>query len=295
MQQLDIFADSLPVQRANELIAALIRFDGAASRQALQSLTLADPANAGLPHFQVLCEFVDNWPTDCDALGWPRTSMAVADAAQLIREQIIPAAAMMGNAGMTLVRSCWSDLARASEAIGIGPDHADCFAAELYFRARLLPDVVRTAQGIPGAAMRAAVQRWLGLGYYRCGEPEPARSAVLRYAWLAPQRFSAFVEEMGDAALTRDWRNFQADLGDLDATWFPAWCAHEKKAGATVLDNLPSGDGPLAYRLVAGLVIRERDGLCAAIYEDRARLKRLDESFFVFYMKHRSDPRSRQR
>lgn len=295
MQQLDIFADSLPVQRANELIAALLRFDGAASRQALQSLALADPANAGLPQFQVLCYFVDNWPTDCDAPDWPRTLTGVADTAQLIREQIIPAAAMMGNAGMSLVRSCWSDLARASEAIGIGANHADCFAAELYLRARRPHDAVRTAQGIPGAEMRAVVQRWLGLGHCRCGEPEPARNAVLRYAWLAPQGFSPFVEEMSDAALTRDWRNFQADLGDLDATWFPAWCAHEKKAGTTMLDNLPSGDGPLAYRLVAGLAIRERDGLCAAVYEDRARLKRLSESFFDFYMKHRSDPRPRQR
>jgi len=287
MRQLDIFADSLPVQRVNELIAALSSFDGAASRQAMQSLISADPANTGLPHFQVLCDFVDNWPTDCDALGWPRTPTAVANAVQLIREQIIPAAASMGNAGMTLVRKCWSDLARASEAVGIGSDHTDCFAAELYLRAQQSSDVVRTAQGTPGAAMRAAVQRWLGLGYYRCGKTEQARSAVLRYAWLAPQRFSIFVDEMGDAALSRDWRNFQADLGDLDATWFPAWCAHEKKVGAIMLDNLPHGEGSLAYRLVAGLVKRERNGLCAAVYEDRARLKRLGESFFDFYMRHR--------
>ena len=295
MHQLDIFADSLPVQRANELIAVLSRFDGTASRQALHALASADPANVLLPHFQVLCDFVDNWPTDCDAPSWPRTPTAVTDAAQLIKERIIPVAATMGNAGMALVRKCWSDLARASEAVGIGPDHTDCFAAELYLRSRQLPDVIRTAQRVPGATMCAAVQRWLGLGYCRCGEIEQARSAALRYAWLAPPRFSVFVEEMGDAALTRDWRNFQADLGDLDATWFPAWCAHEKKAGATILDNLPSGDGPLAYCLVAGLAKRERDGLCAAVYEDRARLKRLGESFFVFYMRHRSDPRPRQR
>ena len=249
MHQLDIFADSLPVQQANVLIAALRRFDSTASRQALQSLTSTDPANVGLPHFQVLCEFVDNWSTDCDALGRPRTPAAVADAAQLISEQIIPAAVTMGDAGTALVRKCWSDLARASEAVGIGPDHADCFAAELYLRAWQSPDVVRTAQGIPGAALRAAVQRWLGLGYCRCGKTGSARSAVFRYAWLAPKRFSAFVEEMGDAALTRDWLNFQADLDDLDATWFPAWCVHEKKTGAAMLDSLPSGDGPLAYRL----------------------------------------------
>jgi hypothetical protein len=295
VQQLDIFADSVPVQRANALIAALSRFDRTASRQALHALTSADPEHAGLVHFQVLCTFVDKWPEGCDAPDWPRTLVDVAEAERLIREQIIPAAAMMGNAGTTLVRKGWSDLARASEAAGIGPEHPDCFAAELYLRAAQSPDVVRTAQGVPGAAMRAAVQRWLGLGYYRCGETEPARSAVLRYAWLAPQRFSVFVEEMSDAALARDWRNFQADLGDLDATWFPVWCAHEKKGGATQLDNLPQGDGPTAYRLVAGLTIRERGGLCSAVYEDRAHLKRLSESFFTFYLRHRSDLRPRQR
>lgn len=295
MQQLDIFADSVPVQRANTLIAALSRFDRTASRQALQSLVSADPAHAGLPHFQELCAFVDKWPEGCDVPGWPRTVAAVAATAQLISERITPAAATMGNAGMTLVRKCWSDLAKASEAAGIGPEHPDCFAAELYLRAEQSPDVVRTAQGVPGAAMRAAVQRWLGLGYYRCGETEPGRRAVLRYAWLAPQRFSLIVEEMSDAALARDWRDFQADLGDLDATWFPAWCAHEKKGGATLLDNLPQGDGPTAYRLVAGLTIRERGGLCSAVYEDRAHLKRLSECFFAFYLRHRSDLHPRQR
>ncbi len=295
MQQLDLFADSVPVQRANALIAALSRFDRAASQQALQSLASADPEYRGLAHFQVLCEFVNNWPDGCADPGWPRTLVAVAAAEQWVMQRIMPAAAMMGGAGRALVRKSWSDLARASEAAGIGSEHRDCFAAELYLRAQQSSDVVRTAQGIPGAAMRAAVQRWLGLGYYGCGEIEATRKAVLRYAWLAPQRFSIFVEEMSDAALARDWRDFQADLGDLDATWFPAWCVHEKKTGATILDNFPPGDGPMAYRLVAGLTIRERGGLCAAVYEDRAHLKRLDESFFAFYLRRRADSLLRQR
>jgi len=127
----------------------------------------------------------------------------------------------------------------------------------------------------------------MALGQHQCGKAEPARSAVLRYAWLAPERFDALVDEISDVGLTRDWRIFQLDLGDLDAAWFPAWCAHEKKGGATLVDNLPSGDGPMAYRLVTSLARRERGGLCASVYEERARLKRLDESFFAFYMKCR--------
>lgn len=289
MQQLDIFADSAPVQRANDLIAALANFDRAPSRQALHRLTAADPQHAGLAQYQVLCDFVDGWADSCDNPDWSPAPAAIAAEEQMIREKITPAAIVMGSAGDDLVRKCWGILAKASEKAGIAPEHCDHFAAELYLRAQQFPDAVRTAQKVPGAEMRAAVQRWLGLGYYGCGETEQTRRAVLRYAWLTPQRFDAFVDETGDAQLARDWSDFQADLGDLDATWFPAWCAHEKKAGVSILDNLPSSDGGMAYRLVTGLAIRERGGLCSAVYEDRARLKRLDESFFAFYMKHRSN------
>ena len=94
---------------------------------------------------------------------------------------------------------------------------------------------------------------------------------------------------MRDTKLARNWADFQADLGDLDATWFPAWCAHEQKTSTSMLDKLPTSDGSMAYRLVMGLAIRERGGLCAAVIEDRGRLKRLNESFFAFYMKRRSD------
>ena len=43
-------------------------------------------------------------------------------------------------------------------------------------------EAVRMARGVPGAARRAVVQRWLALGYCAGGESEPARAAVLRYA-----------------------------------------------------------------------------------------------------------------
>jgi hypothetical protein len=289
MQQLDIFADSVPVQRANDLNAALGNFDRKASRQALLLLVAADPHHAGLPQYQLLCDFIDHWVDSCNDLDSPRTLETIAAEEQLLREQIIPAAIVLGNAGVYLVRKCWGFLAKASKEAGIAPEHYDYFASELYLRAQQFPEVVRTAQSLPGAETRAAVQRWLGLGYYGYGETEQAMSAALRYAWLAPQRFNTFVDETGDMELARYWAEFQADLGDLDATWFPAWCAHEQKAVSPMLDNLPTSDGGIAYRLVMGLVIRERGGLSPAVIEDRARLKRLNEYFFAFYMKRRSD------
>lgn len=69
MKQLDIFADSAPVQRANDLIAALANFDRTASRQALRHLAVADPHHAGLPRYQLLCDFVDHWVDSCNDPG----------------------------------------------------------------------------------------------------------------------------------------------------------------------------------------------------------------------------------
>lgn len=289
MQQLDIFADSIPVQRANDLIAALLGFDRGASRQALHRLSAAAPNHAGLARFQLLCDFLDHWGErylDADRICTPPDISADE---HLIRVQITPASEVMGIAGMGLVRNCWGILAKASERAGITPADPDYFAAELYLRARLFPDAVRMAMQVPGADMRAVAQRWLGLGYFGCGETDRARGAVMRYAWLDPQQFDALVDETGDAALARDWSAFQAVLGELDASWFPAWCAHENKAGSSSLDNLPVGEGCSAYRLVCGLAIQERGGLGSALYEERARLKRLDEQFFAFYMQSRSE------
>jgi hypothetical protein len=59
MQQLDIFLDSEPVQRANDLIEALSLFDCSASKRSLNHLKIADPNHADLPQFQVLCDFLD--------------------------------------------------------------------------------------------------------------------------------------------------------------------------------------------------------------------------------------------
>ena len=291
MQQLDIFADSLPVQHANALIAALARFDRAACWQALEALTDVDPGHAGLTRLRVLCEFVTNWPAAGDEHEGADTAVAVADAERMLSERIVPATEAMGRAATVLLRRCWSDLARCSEAAGVGPQHPDTFAAELHLRAGRPRDAVRCACDLPGADQRATVQRWLALGNYRCGEKEASLTSALRYAWLAPQRFNALVEEMSDPELARNWHSFEADLGDLDATWFPAWLANEK--GATIADNFPPGDGPQAYRLVVGLSRREHGGLCPAVYEDRKRLKQLDDGFFAFYMRHRSDPRQR--
>lgn len=282
MYQLDIFEDSQSVLRTNDLIAALGRFEPVAAWEALHRLEAIAPAHEALSRFLVLCQFLERGSLECN------TTADVAAGEQMLREQLTPAAMAMGSAASDWLRKCWSELAKSSERAGVAPQHPGCFSAELYLRAHQFSDVVRTARQVAGADFRAAVQRWLGLGLYSCGEMALSRDAAARYAWLSPQGFNAFVAEMGDAELARDWLDFQADLGDLDASWFPAWCVHENRAISTRLDNLPDNAGAAAYRLVTGLAIRERGGICPAVYEHRARLKRLDESFFEFYMKRRA-------
>jgi len=141
----------------------------------------------------------------------------------MITERIVPAAEAMGRAGTMLLRRCWSDLARRAEVAGVGAQHPDSFAAEPHLRAGQPRDAVRTASDLPGADRRAAVQRWLAQGHFRCAGKEASLTSALRYAWLAPQRFNALVEQLSDPQLTRHWQSFQADLDELDATWFPAW------------------------------------------------------------------------
>jgi len=289
MQQLDIFADSVSVQLSNDLIAALLSFDHAAACQTLQHLTKNDPQHIGLDQYQMLCDFIGARADNFDNPNWSPAPAAIAADEQLLREKIIPAAKVMGRAGNKLAHKCWGMLAKASERVGVDSKHSDYFAAELYLRAQQFTDVVRIAQKVPGAEMRAIVQRWLGLGYYGCGKSAPARSAALRYAWLAPQQFDDFVDEASDKQLARDWGDFQVELGELDATWFPAWCENEKKEGLSIRQNLPKSDGGMAYRLLISLSIRERGGLCSAVYEERSRLKQLNESFFAYYMQRRAD------
>ena len=278
MQQLDIFADSESVQRANDLIGALESLDRVAARQAMRDLVAADAHHEGLPRFQVLCDFVDR----CGQHGFPQTMEAIVAEEQLIREHIVPASVVMGPAGNSLIKKCWDALANKSESASVSFENQNCFAAELYLRAQQFNDVVRTAREIPGVDLCAAAQRWLALGY----KAEQARDPVLRFAWLSPERFDGLVDEMRDVELARNWDKFQTDLDDLDATWFPAWYALEKKPGIAILDNLPDSDGSRVYQLVMSLVSRECSGVHCK--DDRARLKNLNESFFAFYLAHQA-------
>lgn len=281
MHQLDIFNDSAPIQFANELFIALARFDRDALAPALNRLASADPRFAGLPQLQLLCDFLGGWPSQCSSAD------QVADCEFWISAKIVPASRLMGAFARPMLKRLWSDLAFISEALGIGPDKHNYFAAELYLRAGLPADAVRVASKISEPTYCPSVQRWLALGLFRINEGVRGYFAALRCAWLDPEGFSALVSEIGSDTLSREWKLFQSDLGGLDASWFPAWCTHEKKLDLRMVGCIPPGPGPEAYGVVCKLLEREKQGLTAALFDDRARLRNLGDEFFDFYMRRR--------
>lgn len=115
------------------MIVALANVDTIASRQAMQFLLAADPGNKGLAKFQILCDFLEQRkvfaPGDADI------SVAVIAEEKRIREQIIPAATVMGSKGDMLVRQFRGMLAKLAENVSLDTSHTHCFAAEFYYRA----------------------------------------------------------------------------------------------------------------------------------------------------------------
>lgn len=289
MQQLDIFADSESVQHTNDLMTAWIQFDHNGAQRALQTMRNANPTHPELSDYQAICEYLARWPTGCDDPSWPRTPTAIQTAVDQLLTQLIPLTQKMGDGGRTLLRKMWSDLANASAVAKIDYAEGLTYPAELHWRAEQYAEMVRAAQLVPDADMQAPVQRWLALGHQKCGDNKMARLAALRFAWLAPQQFDILMTEINNLKLTKDWKAFQNDLSDLDATWFPVWCLHEHKADGLNLAPYPQNSGAMAYSILIDLIAQERAGLSEAIFTDRARLKDVGEHFFAFYLRRRSD------
>lgn len=237
MQQLDIFADSESVQRTNDLIAALACFDYSTSRQAIHALVAADPCHEALDKFQVLSDFIEHWVEYIAESDYSDIAATIVAEEKLICEQIMPVAIVMGQKREVLVRTCWESLAKLSEQAGIDPKQTPCFAAELYLRAGKFHDVVRTAKVIPCADMRSAVQRWLALGYAGCGKTEHARSATLRFAWLSPQKFDAFVQNLNLASNGRPLLSFFAHYPAINSAQTPVF-ARASKSGIDLVIKL---------------------------------------------------------
>lgn len=279
MHQLDIFLDTRATSLANALIAALLARDGARAGATLEELRKEAPDHANLPTFGTLCRFVQ--ATQCDALP-------IADALAQVEAQIVPASAALGERAEEFLRPFWRGMAQQAATAPYDPACPVAHAAALWLRAGDHAQADRLAGDIPGGENLVEVLRWRCLARHRLGGLDAALPPLMRFAWLAPARLAALVDELRDPLLERAWRGFLADLGDLEASWFPAWFLHEHRGAAlppqAVPEHVPAAQ---AHAVLTRLLELEKRGHSPALVSQRARLKALDETFFAFYLARR--------
>jgi hypothetical protein len=280
MQQLDIFLDTRATSLANAVIAALLALDGARATSAVEELRKEAPEHASLSAFERLCRFVEE--TERDA-------MPITDALARVEAETVAASAALGNRAEEFLRPIWCGLARRAAAQPYDPARPEAYAAALWLRAGDHADADRIASQVPGGENLPDVLRWRCLAQHRLGGLDAALPLLMRFAWFAQARLAALVAELRDPLLERAWRGFLADLGDLDASWFPAWFLHEHRSAALAAEAVPGHiPAALAYAALIRLLELEKRGHSPALVSQRARLRSLGEAFFEFYLARRS-------
>ncbi|MFZ5508908.1 MAG: hypothetical protein ACOZCP_02520 [Pseudomonadota bacterium] len=279
MQQLDIFADSRDTWLANAVIDALIARDAARAGAAIEELRKEAPAHAHLSAFSLLCDFLR-------ALEWD--GLPVVEALERAEAELVPACAALGSRAEEFLHPFWRRLAQRATA-PYDPVRPEAHAAALWLRAGEYARAEAAAREIPDGENRPEVLRWCCLATHRLGGLDAALPFVIRMAWIAPERLGALVGELGEPLLARAWRDFGVALGDLDASWFPAWFLHEHPASALPADALPENvpAAAAACTVLARLLQLEKRGHSPALVSLRGRLKGLGEGFYEFYMERR--------
>jgi hypothetical protein len=105
------------------------------------------------------------------------------------------------------------------------------------------------------------------------------------------------LKTLGDSLLDQDWQAFEADVEELDASWFPAWylVAHPESAsdlGAQLAQDHADARAEIPARQACLLLPRildlEKNGHSRVLVDLRARLRATDARFFAAYMRSRS-------
>src|SRR5574337_1990744 len=171
------------------------------------------------------------------------------------------AAPVLGHRSKDFLQPFWRDLADRPGAAAYDARQPQLHAAALLVRAGEYQEADLVASRIPGGGQMPEVLRWCCLARHRLDGLDTAMALLLRFAWLAPERFADLVEEIGDPLLTRAWRGFLAALGELDAAWFPAWFLHDHPQAPRLADDLPPAvPAVAAYAVLARLLELEKRG-----------------------------------
>lgn len=296
-QQLDLFLDSREVTLINEVIAALCAHDGERAAQCIARLRAEAPAQRDLAAFESLHAFLTRFLQslrEADYSGL-RPEL-IAALRELLDTRVTPLAMVLGNAAGGFLRLIWRLLAGAAVQ-PFDPEQPELHAADLFLRAQAYDALEAAANSIVGHSTDRAVLRWRAIARYRLVGLQGARLPIFRLAWYAEDTLPELLKTLADPLLDHDWRAFQAEVEELDASWFPAWyfLAHPQSAsdlGAQLAqDNADMGAGIPAQQaclLLPRILDLEKQGLSRALVDLRARLRAADARFFAAYMRSRS-------
>jgi hypothetical protein len=289
--QLDIFDHSRDVMLRNDLVDALARHDAFAARSAWHIFNDEFPGDDTVPALAVLIDALEHRAgaefADRDA---------VRDARRSLIDDIEPAArrVMGAQAGAKWVATLWQEMARRAARLPFRPERSEDHAAPMWLRANDWQAAADAVAGIESWRRIPAPLGWMAQARYRLVGLDATWPLLAELGWLAPGRFSDLTQQLGDPALDKLRKQFDASFegdGDMaDLAWFPAWVLTEKPALARWLgETQPSLDSApeRAMRLLLELIGLERQGRHHEVVERRKTLRGMHPFLFRAYMNTR--------
>lgn len=282
--QLDLFADSRDVVLGNDLADAVLRGDAAAAAGCLDALSLAYPTDSRLGAAALLVQATQNRKTA------PFADHADATAeGSLLRERLAPAAhSVLGaerSRGWLAAR--WRLVAERGQRLPYARDAAPAHAAAAWLEAGAWREALVAVHGIAAWRQQPQPLAWAGRATWCAGGADAGWPLLAELAWLAPERATALIAALPDAALHKLYTRYDEALDGAGTAWFPAWVLVEQPllagplAGAECRhDTAPEQ----AFQCLQALLRLERQGRQADVVEHRRRLCGLHPLLFAAYL-----------
>jgi hypothetical protein len=290
-EQLDLFLDSRAVQRAYDVVAALLARDSARAGEAFATLAHEDAAYPGLPLFATLIRSLADWqvaPRDCQAID--------ARLAEIDRVIAPTARRMLGERAAGFVGAFVRDMAVAAGGHEFDPLHPGAHPAALWLRCAEYERAEAAAAALRQNRPDPAVLRWLSVSRNKLRGLAAARPTFFALCLHAPGQADALRMELGDTLLDRDWTVFSKDTAEWTVAaaelprWFPAWYVLRHGAAARDFEEFEfSAHAPAqAVQLLLRILPLERARDLRPLAALRERLRDLHQEFFELYMVDRT-------
>lgn len=290
-EQLDLFLDSRAVQRANDVVAALLARDSARATETFSALVGEAPAYPGLAEFAALIQSLDSADVK------PRANAAI-DARLVALDRVTAPAAhrMLGERAKGFVDAFVRDMALTADALAFDPRYPGAHAASLWLRCAEYERAEAAAAKVDVTPPDPNVLHWLSVSRNRLRGIAAARPTFFALCLNHPMQVDALRLELADALLDRDWAGFSKETAswfvadDELPRWFPAWYLLRHAAAASDFEGMEfSGQAAAeAVRLLLRILPLERARDLRPLAALRQRLRDTHESFFALYMTDRT-------